>query len=167
MRNLKALHTIPAHKSNISDIRFFRKPHKFSPNGSSTGNEMNVDTPEEEEDIKPTISATATDGAVDIKPTQRLSDPQMSILEEDYQSGLYFVSSGYDGIIKLWDIGQRSAVYSNSSSAEVWGFDWQPVGANSSAVGKQFAIAGDDKAVTLYRAAGSACFHKGLHATRS
>ena len=64
--------------------------------------------------------------------------------------------SAADGVIKLWDIGQRTAVYSNSSTAEVWGFDWQPVGANGYGPGKQFAIAGDDKAVTLYRAAGSA-----------
>ncbi|ORX34965.1 WD40-repeat-containing domain protein [Kockovaella imperatae] len=63
-------------------------------------------------------------------------------------------SGGADGVIKLWDIGQRTAVYSNSSSAEVWGFDWQPVSANSNASGKQFAI-GEDNTVSLYRAAGS------------
>lgn len=63
---------------------------------------------------------------------------------------------GADNLVKLWDIGQRSCVSTTSSTAEVWGFDWQPVAANTFAVGKQFAVAGDDRAVTLYRAAGSA-----------
>jgi len=65
-------------------------------------------------------------------------------------------SGGADNLVKLWDVGQRSCVSTTSSTAEVWGFDWQPVAANGFAVGKQFAVAGDDRAVTLYRAAGSA-----------
>ena len=60
-------------------------------------------------------------------------------------------------MVKLWDVGQRTCVSTTSSTAEeVWGFDWQPVAANTFSVGKQFAIAGDDRAVTVYRAAGSA-----------
>lgn len=58
-------------------------------------------------------------------------------------------------MIKLWDIGQRACVSTNNTSAEVWGFDWQPAAAGTFAVGKQFAVAGDDRAVSLYRAAGS------------
>ncbi|WVQ82635.1 hypothetical protein IAT38_004767 [Cryptococcus sp. DSM 104549] len=64
-------------------------------------------------------------------------------------------SGGADNVVKLWDIGQRNCVSTSSSSAEVWGLAWQPAGASSLAVGKQFAIAGDDKTVTLYRAAGA------------
>lgn len=63
---------------------------------------------------------------------------------------------GADNLIKLWDVGQRTCVSTSSSTAEVWGFDWQPAGASSAfGLGKQFAVAGDDKAVTIYRAAGS------------
>lgn len=70
--------------------------------------------------------------------------------------GLHLDYSGADSLVKLWDVGQRACVSTSSSTAEVWGFDWQPVAANTFSVGKQFAIAGDDRAVTLYRAAGSA-----------
>jgi len=58
-------------------------------------------------------------------------------------------------MIKLWDVRQRACVSTNTTTAEVWGFKWQPSGNDSFAVGKQFAVAGDDKAVSLYRAAGS------------
>jgi len=63
--------------------------------------------------------------------------------------------SGADNQIKLWDVGQRACVYTNQSTAEVWGFDWQPIAANTFSVGKQFAVGGDDCVATLYRAAGS------------
>lgn len=63
--------------------------------------------------------------------------------------------SGADNLIKLWDVGQRTCVSTASSTAEVWGFDWQPAAAATFGVGKQFAVAGDDKVVTIYRAAGS------------
>lgn len=65
------------------------------------------------------------------------------------------VSSGADHLIKLWDIGQRTCVSTSSSNADVWGFAWQPEGAGTLPPGKQFAVAGDDKVVTLYRAAGA------------
>lgn len=62
---------------------------------------------------------------------------------------------GADHLIKLWDIGQRSCVSTSSSNADVWGFAWQPEGAGALPPGKQFAVAGDEKIVTLYRAAGA------------
>ncbi|OWZ45814.1 hypothetical protein C349_02482 [Cryptococcus neoformans var. grubii Br795] len=64
-------------------------------------------------------------------------------------------SGGADHLIKLWDIGQRTCVSTSSSNADVWGFAWQPEGAGTLPPGKQFAVAGDDKVVTLYRAAGA------------
>ena len=63
--------------------------------------------------------------------------------------------SGADNLVKLWDIGQRTCVSTNSSTAPVWSFAWQPVASETFAAGKQFAIAGDDRAVTVYRAAGA------------
>ncbi|OCF43764.1 hypothetical protein I317_02368 [Kwoniella heveanensis CBS 569] len=84
-------------------------------------------------------------------------------------------SGGADSLIKLWDVGQRACVSTTSSAgnAEIWGFAWQqpqlsssPAATNgtaevgteqnySTSAGKQFAVAGDDKAITLFRAAGS------------
>jgi len=61
-----------------------------------------------------------------------------------------------DRTVKLWDVGQRSCVSTSPSIASVWGMAWQPVPSETFAAGKQFAVAGDDKAITLYRAAGAA-----------
>ncbi|WWC85657.1 uncharacterized protein L201_000523 [Kwoniella dendrophila CBS 6074] len=64
-------------------------------------------------------------------------------------------SGGADSMIKLWDVGQRSCVSTTTGNSEIWGFSWQPTATDTFAAGKQFAVAGDDKAVTLFRAAGS------------
>jgi WD repeat-containing protein 61 len=59
--------------------------------------------------------------------------------------------------VKLWDIAQRSAVYTTSLAAPAWAFDWQPADVQIGSLGpsKQFAVGGDEKSVMLYRAAGS------------
>ena len=78
MRSLKALYTIPAHLSNVSDVRFFygdELPPGFSPDVQMNGVEG--------------ADSTSSDSA---KVTE----------EWKYRSGLYFVSGGYDGLVKLW-----------------------------------------------------------------
>ncbi|EJF64117.1 U4/U6 snRNP-specific spliceosomal protein [Dichomitus squalens LYAD-421 SS1] len=82
MRSLKALYTIPAHLSNVSDIRFFYGDEL--PPGFSSDVTMNG-----------TDDASASP---DAKPT----DAEKVIEEWKYRSGLYFVSGGYDGLVKLW-----------------------------------------------------------------
>lgn len=37
----------------------------------------------------------------------------------------------------------------------MWGFAWQPEGEGALAPGKQFAVAGGDRKISLYRAAGA------------
>ncbi|WWC66979.1 uncharacterized protein I206_100886 [Kwoniella pini CBS 10737] len=64
-------------------------------------------------------------------------------------------SGGADSMIKLWDVGQRACVSTSTGTSEIWGFAWQPTATDTFAAGKQFAVAGDDKAITLFRAAGS------------
>lgn len=64
-------------------------------------------------------------------------------------------SSGADKLVKLWDVGQRACVSTSAAEAEVWGVAWQGEYEGALAPGKQFAIAGDDKKVSLYRAAGA------------
>jgi WD repeat-containing protein 61 len=64
-------------------------------------------------------------------------------------------SRSADSAVKLWDVGTRSCVSTSSTAGAVWAVQWQPEGAGTLAPGKQFAIAGDERAVTLYRAAGA------------
>jgi len=63
--------------------------------------------------------------------------------------------SGADSTVKLWDVGTRTAVFSTTTTAANWAMAWQPPNLGYG-TGKQFAVAGDEKAVTIYRAAGSA-----------
>ncbi|CAK9779809.1 WD40 repeat-like protein [Cutaneotrichosporon oleaginosum] len=64
-------------------------------------------------------------------------------------------SGGADKMVKLWDVGQRACVSTSTAEAEVWGVAWQGEYEGALPAGKQFAIAGDDKKVSLYRAAGA------------
>lgn len=85
MRSLKALYTIPAHVSNVADIRFFRSdalPPVVPVKGEVVMNGVN-ETNEE---------AGADKNADDDDVTEEWS----------YRSGLYFASAGYDGFVKLW-----------------------------------------------------------------
>lgn len=63
--------------------------------------------------------------------------------------------SGADSAVKLWDVGERRAVWNGSTDGDVWGFAWQPEVEGALAPGKQFAVAGGDKKISLYRAAGA------------
>lgn len=66
MRFLRSLYTIPAHLSNVSDIRFFH------------ANNLYHKLPETE------------------------GDGNYTKEEWGYRSGLFFASSGYDGLVKIW-----------------------------------------------------------------
>jgi len=83
MRSLKAIYTIPAHLSNVSDIRFFHANDLyFKP--SPPASDVVVNGTDAEED------------------TPDPKDTDTSIEEWRYRSGLFFASSGYDGLVKLW-----------------------------------------------------------------
>ena len=82
MRSLKSLYTIPAHLSNVSDIRFFHANDKFFKPPPPTDVEMD-----------------GPDGDVS-HDTDKEKDAAWE--EWRYRSGLFFASSGYDGFIKLW-----------------------------------------------------------------
>ncbi len=75
LRALKVLYSIPAHKSSISDVKFFRSSAESAaafgaqPNGHTNG--MEVD---EEEEKRTTLN----------------------------ESGLFLVSSGFDRTVKVW-----------------------------------------------------------------
>ena len=82
MRSLKSLYTIPAHLSNVSDVRFFHANDKFFKPPPS-----------------PDVDMDGPDGDVN-HDTDKQKDTAWE--EWKYRSGLFFASSGYDGFIKLW-----------------------------------------------------------------
>ncbi|KAG5647798.1 hypothetical protein DXG03_007720 [Asterophora parasitica] len=88
MRSLKSLYTIPAHLSNVSDVRFFY------------ANDLYFKPPQP----KTPDADVAMDGSDDPDKTQdtAVKDTATLIEEWKYRSGLFFASSGYDGLVKLW-----------------------------------------------------------------
>ena len=84
MRASNAVYTIPAHRSNVADVRFFRSS-QLSPYATAFKEPVDV----EMED--PDVSGDKP------KPNDASKN-----LEESYRSGLYFASAGYDGLVKIW-----------------------------------------------------------------
>lgn len=78
MRSLKALYTIPAHMSNVSDVRFFRAASV------------------------PRSKPASTDVTMDESGDKPGSQHALNEEEWNYRSGLYLASAGYDGFVKLW-----------------------------------------------------------------
>ena len=115
MRSLKALYTIPAHLSNVSDVRFFRAQEvpvfkQTDVSSTSADVEMNGDEDSNEEKDK-----ASTDNA-----RSNIATPEE---EWKYRSGLYLASAGYDGLVKLW-------------SAD----DWQPLRTLPADAGKVMSV---------------------------
>lgn len=96
MRSLKALYTIPAHTSNVSDIRFFRNPHGLPAPQERISQPATMDEsndPTLADDSTPAPEATSAAGRP--PPVDRET-------EWRYRSGLYLASAGYDGYVKIW-----------------------------------------------------------------
>ena len=115
MRSLKATYTIPAHLSNVADVRFFRSDgsipahiaaqHKES---DSADVKMEEDTNDAETDNvakengtpAPSNRESATPApAPKLTPAQ---EQERRAEEWRYRPGLYFASAGYDGVVKIW-----------------------------------------------------------------
>jgi len=84
MRSLKSLYTIPAHLSNVSEVRFFH------------ANDLYFKSSPPSTDV--IMDNTDTDTSKDVPE----KDSATLFEEWKYRSGLFFVSSGYDGLVKLW-----------------------------------------------------------------
>lgn len=123
MRSLRALHTIPAHKSTVSDVKFFRRAaegaNSFQPSEKTPRKdvEMASTTAETEAETPSTESNRTTAGDVPAAPLTYFED------DNKFISGLYFASSGYDGFVKIW-------------SAD----DWQLVKVLSTDAGKVMSV---------------------------
>ena len=104
MRSLKALYTMPAHLSNVSDVRFFRAqdaPVFTAPPRASAPTSATITTANGSADV----DMDADSNAQKDKPSADHYDSDAHItLEEEwkYRSGLYLASAGYDGLVKLW-----------------------------------------------------------------
>lgn len=85
MRSLRALYTIPAHKSTVSDVQFFRREYAQPP-ATSTNSDTEMDT--EMENASPDVRAAV--------PTTGVGR------NSQFADGIYLVSSGYDGLVKIW-----------------------------------------------------------------
>jgi U4/U6 small nuclear ribonucleoprotein PRP4 len=83
MRAINSIYTIPAHVSNVSDVRFFHANDIFFKHVPSDVQMNGTDEGEAKRDSLDKEFATAQE-------------------EWRYRSGLFFASSGYDGFIKLW-----------------------------------------------------------------
>jgi U4/U6 small nuclear ribonucleoprotein PRP4 len=102
MRSLKAIYTIPAHKSTVSDVRFYRHQGSLS---SSKDVEM--------------------DG------TTLAPFPPVPLFDATVKAGMYLVSSGYDGTIKIWSADDWQLAKTLSTDAgKVMSVDIAPGGAH-------------------------------------
>ncbi|KAH9074721.1 U4/U6 snRNP-specific spliceosomal protein [Lactarius deliciosus] len=83
LRSLKAMYTIPAHLSNVSDVRFFR---------SDDGMDEDSEQP------------TGEGGQDDSAPQPMTAEQKEEAFAQEwrYRPGLYLASAGYDGLVKLW-----------------------------------------------------------------
>lgn len=87
MRSLKALYTIPAHLSNVADLRFFHAQEAFPFTKTQSLPDVNMDGSED----RPSADRT-----------QAQNGAEWTEEEWKYRSGLYLASAGYDGFVKLW-----------------------------------------------------------------
>ncbi len=89
MRSLKALYTIPAHLSNVADVRFFY--------AQDTPVLTALHPPTDTNDVD--MDATQDKPSADSKGETNTATPEE---QWKYRSGLYLASAGYDRLVKLW-----------------------------------------------------------------
>ncbi len=99
MRSLKALYTIPAHLSNVSDVRFFRS------DGSIPAHivQLQASSPTYVNGIVEESNGDESKDDSGPPPPMTVEQKQEALAQEwRYRPGLYFASAGYDGLVKIW-----------------------------------------------------------------
>ncbi|KIL69257.1 hypothetical protein M378DRAFT_157509 [Amanita muscaria Koide BX008] len=96
MRSLKSLYTIPAHRSNVSDVRFFHADDTFF-------------KPPPPQDVTMESDEPNGDASQDVE--------KQTWEEWKYRSGLFLASAGYDGFVKLWSADDWQLLRSLSTDA--------------------------------------------------
>jgi U4/U6 small nuclear ribonucleoprotein PRP4 len=113
MRSLRALYTIPAHTSNVADLRFFRRDERREPAPKSEQLDSVMDD-ESKADAKPDS---------DIHPV----GSEKEVEEWNYRSGLYLASGGYDGVVKIWSADDWQLLRTlTTDSSKVMSVDFSP-----------------------------------------
>jgi U4/U6 small nuclear ribonucleoprotein PRP4 len=90
IRALRSLTTIPAHRSNVSEVRFLHSSSSL-------------------------VSLEQADNIASATNSLDISDDQVY---ERYKSGLYLASAGYDGLVKLWSAEDWQLVRSLTADSE-------------------------------------------------
>lgn len=99
IRSLKALYTIPAHLSNVSDIRFFHANDLFyKPPTSAKDEDTEMNGIDDDTNPRDTPDSEKSNQDQDADSAMKGYTPE----EWRYRSGLFFASAGYDGLVKLW-----------------------------------------------------------------
>ncbi|PVF92811.1 WD40 repeat-like protein [Serendipita vermifera] len=101
IRALRSLTAIPAHRSNVSEVRFFHSSSSL-------------------------VSLEQADNTPSSANSLEISEEQVY---ERYKSGLYLASAGYDGLVKLWSAEDWQLVRSLTADSEkVMSVDLSPDG---------------------------------------
>lgn len=87
MRSLQALYTIPAHLSNVADVRFFNAQKGF---------------PHAKPESPPDVEMNGADDQSHDSSKSQANGAGFTEEEWLYRSGLYLASAGYDGFVKIW-----------------------------------------------------------------
>jgi len=114
LRQLKCLSTIPAHRSAVSDVRFFRTSY-------SSASAPTVEVPR---GLK-SLPFFSKDGEEDPDGTPMDVDGASSANADLPLSGLFLVTGGYDGYVKVWsaDDWQLQRQMTSDSNGRVMGVD--------------------------------------------
>ncbi|GAA99356.1 hypothetical protein E5Q_06051 [Mixia osmundae IAM 14324] len=124
IRSLRSIYTIPAHKSAISDVKFFhstvpsfpmtiKTDEPAKPNGHANGNGKEMDAIKKEED----------DGERDRK--MLIEQDEVREIVEPPLSGVFLASGAYDGFVRIWsaDDWQLIKAVSSESGGKVMSID--------------------------------------------
>lgn len=98
MRSLKSIYTIPAHKSSVSDVKFFHTSSSPLPTGSTPVPRGFAKLPVFADDVRDPIE----------KDGEKVDMPL---------TGSFLVTSGYDGLIKVWSADDWQLIKSMTSDA--------------------------------------------------
>lgn len=108
LRALKTQHTIPAHKSSISDVKFFRAtselPHVplnldgFAQNGTASANGDGMQVDQDTSNDKESAAAAPSSEALN-------------------RSGLFLVTAGFDCNVRIWSADEWNLIRNLATDA--------------------------------------------------
>jgi U4/U6 small nuclear ribonucleoprotein PRP4 len=82
LRTLSSIYTIPAHKSSVADVRFFK------------GQDRNVEKMLQTNGVHDGVDLEQADAVV----REQKQEPELKLST----SGMYLATAGYDGLLKIW-----------------------------------------------------------------